>query len=192
MARDDLAPRAPCETAAVLAVERVEPCDEIVRGGRRAERGGDLPRDLGEADRVEPDVWVETLPLRRETPDVDAGEHVERRPAPAVDGLLHRGLKAVSGVDGERRVPHAPDVAGGQLEVVRLGTRRGEVHDLGVRAGDLAGGIGEGVEGRHDCVVARGGTAAGRRRSDREGDAQENDSRKHRCRGYQTMRIGIV
>ena len=130
MARDDLPSFAVGEAPPVFAIEGTEPRNQAIRRRGRAERRGDLPRDGGVANRVEPDVGIESLPVPGPQ-QIDAVEHVDGWPLPALDRMLHRWLEAVPGEHGEPGVTHAPDLTGRQLEVVRLRPRRGQVHDLG-------------------------------------------------------------
>ena len=171
-----VSPRTAGEPSAVLDVERAEPGDEGVRGGGVAERPGDRARDLGVADRVEPDVRVEPA---ADTQRARVVEDVEGRPAPPVDRSLDRGLEPVADVHDERRLLDAPDVPRRQLEVVRLGAGRRQVGDTDVLPSDLLGRVRQGIEGRDHRVS--GGIAAAPTRCDnrRQADAQENDSRKH-------------
>ena len=179
MARHDLAAPAPREPAAVARVERVEPPDEAVRAGRTTERPGDSACDRRVPDRIEPDVWVEPLAARGSRTEIDAVEDVERRAAPPLGRLLHRGLEPVADVHEEPCLLHAADVPGRELEVVRLGAGRREVHDLGRRTGDLARRVRQRIEGRDDGIALRRVGAAPGEAEHQPRHAQENDSRKH-------------
>ena len=77
-------------------------------------------------------------------------EHVERRPVPPVERILDRRLEAVADVEDEGSLLQAPDVARGQLEIVRLGPGRREIVDAHAASGHLLGRVRERVERRDD------------------------------------------
>ena len=136
-------------------IARIEPA-KLLREAfglvRTLECPADRLGDLGEADGVEPDVGV-TL----------AVEHVDRSPFSSGDGVLDRGLKPATRIDDEVGFADGLDVPWGELDVVRLGARRGEVDDVGSVSCDLFGSPGERIEGGDDRfrVVAAATTTAG-------------------------------
>ena len=65
--------------------------------------------DLREADGIEPDVRVDSPPRAS-----------SERPSRLGDGVLDRRLEAAAEVDDEVGVPDRLDVAGRELDVVRL------------------------------------------------------------------------
>jgi hypothetical protein len=67
-----------------------------------------------------------------------------------VDRVLEGGLEAVAEVEHELCVGDRTDVTAGELEVVRLDTRRGQVADVDPVPTDLLGGEGQWVESGDD------------------------------------------
>ena len=61
-------------------------------------------------------------------------EEIERRPVASRDRILDRRLEASAQVDDELGVADRLDVARRELDVVWLGARRREVHDLATSA----------------------------------------------------------
>ncbi len=186
MARHDLATLAASEPAGELLVELLEPFGERVRRLRTAEGSGDRAGDLPVAQRVEPDVRVGLALLAVE--QLDLPEDVERSPRTALDGVLDGRLEPAARVDDERRVAQPLDVAGAQLEVVRLGAGRGQVDDLASGRRHLPHRVRERVEGGDEGAAGIGRPTAARRNQRRDtGHTDENDSRNHGCGGgYQT------
>ena len=113
---------------------------------------------------------------------LDLPEDVERSPVTALDGVLDGGLEAAARVDDELRVAQPLDVAGTQLEVVRLGAGRRQVDHLASGRRHLPHRVRQRVEGgdQGGVGVARP-TAAGRGQRRGAGHTDENDSRNHGC-----------
>jgi hypothetical protein len=112
--------------------------------------------------------------LRLTMPMIVRGvQRLQRDDGRGVQGVVHpalinrfvdRGLEGVL-VDHQVGCREIGDLAGGQLQVVRLGARRSQVADAGVRAGDALGHELEGIERRDDVQLA--GLARDRTRTPR-------------------------
>ena len=162
-----------CEPGPELPVERAQPGGELPGRGLASKLRADPLHDLREPNGVEPDVGIERLLPLLALAELEALEQVDRRVV-ALGGVFERGLEALAQVEDEVGVADALDVAHRELDIVRLGSRRGEVRDLDAIAADLGGGECQRIEagddvratvGRTRCVAA----AAGDERADRRG-----------------------
>ena len=179
MARHELAPLALRETVAKLGVELLEPRDERrpPPPGRRACRRPSRAI-AAEPVRIEPDVRIGLglFPVAQAL----ALEEVDRVLVP-FDGVLERGHEAAAEVEDEVRLPHPLDVAGRELDVVRLGAGGREVHDVDVVRRDLLGDPGERIEGRDDgapfVAVVSAATGEREKRDEESGRAEHSGSR---------------
>ena len=119
MRRDERPSVAALEAVRQLAVELTQALPRGFRLVLATQEPPQLADDLGEADRVEPDVRVA----------VSGRVDVERGPLAPVDRMLDRGLEAASDVDDGPGVEQEIDVARRELEVVWLDARRSQVLD---------------------------------------------------------------
>ena len=143
---------------AELAVEGAQPCRERLGLRTAAELLRRSARDRGVPSRIEPDVRV----------GLAAGAaRAGRRRAPTCESIAssRAGWKPRRGRGRGRPSAIVRDVAAGELEVVRLDARRGQVAHVDRRAADLLGGERERVEGGDDGPSrlrrARAAAAAG-------------------------------
>ena len=133
--------------------------------------------DQAIAHRIQPHVRVAV----REGGEPRGVEQRHHLPAPC--RRLELGLEAVPEEEHHVRRADPLHIAGGDLEVVRLGSGRGRVVDPDPRAGDLPGGEGQGVEAGDDALGA-GTTARARRLTaggGEGGERHENDFHSHRA-----------
>ena len=142
VARDDLPPLARGEAVGEVTVEHREPCDEGIRSLRCAQRLGDVADDIGEAAGVEPDVRVAAREERHGSEDVDGV-------LTAGDRIFQGRHEATADVEDTVRVPEPGDVAGRELEVVRLGAGWSQIANVCVRR-DVLRCEREGIEGGDD------------------------------------------
>ena len=88
--------------------------------------------------RVLPPVRVVAAELHR-LREVDDGRVAAR----ALDRVLDPGVGLAAGADDQVGVGERAHVVRADLVVVRVGVRLQQLHDMGVRAGDVAGEIGD-------------------------------------------------
>src|SRR5204862_1580432 len=87
-----------------------------------------------------PDVRIALAGLVADaSAQADPGEGVDPLTAGSRDGLLDRRLETVREVEDDVGSKDAGDVAGSELDVVRLGSRRGEIFDIDLRPAQLLG-----------------------------------------------------
>ena len=177
VARDDLPARAALQASPVPAIERAQVSKQ--RGGGPVQRGAEPPHDLGEEDRIEPDVRIGAeaglLSFRRLKRQ--SLQDVDDAAARLGGGLADGRLEAVAEVQDDVGALDSADRSRRQLEVVRLGAGRREVVDLVTRSADPLGRVRQRIEGGNDrLLAARGGRAAAGQHAGRQHD-NENDSR---------------
>jgi Fur family transcriptional regulator, ferric uptake regulator len=182
------------EAATIRPIESAEPLHEAVGYGRLAEGSGNRLRHSRVAQRVEPHMRVGgslTVLTGRGT-ELLPPEEVDGRPTPLLERMLERRLEPGAEVEDEVGVLHRLRIAGGELEVVRLGTGRSEVRHRDTVAADLLRQVREWVEGRNHPLRAR--SALVRRATAGQNGCRhnENDSRKHRGEISTSLRIAII
>jgi hypothetical protein len=151
---------------------------------RASESAADPVGHLCVPKRVEPNMRVdrEALILRCTLPQPESLEEIDRVGLRALERVLQCGLEARADVEDDVSGADAFDVPRGQLDVVRLGSRRREVHHVYLRAADLLGCVGERIEGSHDrrrtpALTIAAGAASTNTESDYE---YENYSRYYK------------
>jgi hypothetical protein len=149
MARHDLVPLTVAEAGCELRVETTQLGCEIGGSLLAVQRGADSSRHLCEPARIEPDMRVGDIGLCAGH-ELLTGEEIERRAGATFDRLLERRLESVSEVEDEVSVADGLDIAGRELEVVRLRTGRRQIDDPSAGARDALSSPGERVEARHD------------------------------------------
>ena len=112
----------------------------------------------------------------------DRGQHIEAAVSRFLgDRLIKGGLEARD-VHDEVCLADERDILRSEFEIVRLGTRRGEVDHLDCRSAHLLSGVLQGIEGRDDLQRRRGRRGLGRGRRRTRGRGSRRRSRRRGSR----------
>ena len=184
VARDDLLPVTPGETALEVRVEHHQPGDKGLR--RTLERIADASRLLGVAERIEPDMRIDAIVSGDQ---VQPLKEIELLAVCAVHSSFEVGLEAGAEIEDYRGRTDPLDVASRELDVVRLGSGWREVPDLDLVAPDLLGRVRKGIERRRDrdAAASRPLIAAASGTESKHGDKNENDSHYQQSVQYSSM-----